>query len=78
MVTLSPAEYWELRARLLAVDAAEADLLRAQIAGRTAIAAARSKVAAMFDRIAPTYGLDPAANYTFNDDACTLTPAGPQ
>jgi hypothetical protein len=71
-ITLPPAVYWELRARDAAVEVAEAELLRAQIHHRQAIAAAKAQAAEAFDRLGAPHGLQPGATYTWHDEDCSL------
>jgi outer membrane protein TolC len=72
-VALQPADYWKLRALIGDVQAAQHDLLSAEVRLRAAVTVATKARSAFFEDLAARYGFEPAREYGWDDTAQTLT-----
>jgi hypothetical protein len=71
-IALDAADYWKLRALIRDVDAAEHDLLSAEVRLRAAVALATKKRAAFYEEMATKYGFDANADYGWDDASLQL------
>lgn len=73
-VTLPPADYWELRARIRDVEAVELDARKAAEQFKAKTAAALAARQACFERLVTAHGLDGTTTYGWDDATCALIP----
>lgn len=72
-ITPTPAEFWELQARLRAVDAARGAALKAEIEHRRRIQEAHQRAQTQLDAFAIKYGLPREGELEWDDTALTVT-----
>uniref|UniRef100_A0A6M3J9A2 Uncharacterized protein n=1 Tax=viral metagenome TaxID=1070528 RepID=A0A6M3J9A2_9ZZZZ len=74
VVTLDSADYWRLMALQARAEAAKALAELAHARGLLNVQAAGGKAAAVYDELAPKYGLDVKVAYVADDAACAMKP----
>ena len=74
-IVLPPAEYWQLRALIGDVHAAELDAIRIQAEAAKAVKAARQRANERLAAVAKAHGVKPADTWQWNDEQCSLTAA---
>ncbi len=72
-VTLTPADYWELRARLRDVEAVKLDLLKQRLEGERRLSEARAAAGVCEARVRAKYAL-PDVEFGWNDETLELIP----
>lgn len=73
-VTLPKADYYELRTAIRDLEIIELDAVKAAQACAARAATARARLAALYDALSETHGLDATVTYRWDDATCTLCP----
>lgn len=72
-----PVDYWQMRAIVRDVQAAELQAVQARALAERAVLDAKKASNALMDALGKKYGFDPATTFVWDDATQTLTVAQP-